>query len=443
MIFTVYFVIIWILGALFIALGSLGAIFVWTGVFINLALLIFAIIDYQMCIVPPKLEIRRNTGDKLSLGAENPVLISIRNNSNADAKLKIRDEIPLNFTASGNQFDGTVPAGERKEIVYHLSPNERGDHRFGDIYVRSKGPLKLVVRQIRIAADQDIRVYPNLVEAAKYELLIRRGRLAQLGLKPFSQTGHGTDFESLRDYQPDDEYRRIDWKATARKSKLISRNYQLERSQTVFILLDTGRTMCVRTGMPSDEEKLSKLDYAVNASLMLAYAATVSSDDQVGLMTFADRVTCYLPPKKGHTQLFSILRALYNIETTTAESDYSAALRQLSSRRSKRSLVVVFTDLLDPESSSGLITHLGLLAKKHLCLCVTIADPAYLEIIKTQPNNIEMVCRQAVASETLRARENTKAALVSKGISVVEALPNQLSPAVINKYLRMKSTARL
>jgi len=443
MIFTTRFIAIAVFGALLIVCATANRGFLWLGLAVDAALLVLALLDYLACPMPPDVEVTREREDKLSLGVENAVVLKIRSRAARPASLRIRDEIPVGFTADHQEMDLRVEPNDRAELRYHVLPHERGDHSFGDIYVRSRGPYGLVVRQAGIPARQDVRVYPNLLETAKYELLLRRGRLMHLGLRPALRLGLGTEFESLREYLPDDEYRQIDWKATARRGSLVSRAYQSERSQNIVIALDVGRTMCMGTGPESDGRRMTKLDYAINAALMLAYVAGSSTGDRLGLLTFADRVTGYLPPRKGKGQLFAVLQTLYNLGTTTVESDYGAALRHLAARWRKRSLIVVFTDVLDVESSRGLITHLAALSPTHLCLCVLVRDPATAEAAEAVPQSAGDVYRQAVARQVTHERDQAKAALASHGVVVIDALPTQLSPAVVNKYLQLKSAARL
>ena len=175
----------------------------------------------------------------------------------------------------------------RHAAAYHLRPTQRGDYEFGDIYLRVRGRLGMVHRLVRVPAARQVKVYPNMRETARFDLLARRGRLQQAGIRKARLQGAGREFESLREYQPDDELRRIDWKATARRGELISRQYEVERSQNVMLVLDVGRTML------AEVDGIQKLDYAINAALMLAYVAT-QSDDKVGLLVFADTVQTYL-----------------------------------------------------------------------------------------------------------------------------------------------------
>ena len=444
MIFTRLFIAIGAVGAGLIACGALDRAFLWMGLGIDATLLAAALLDLLACPSPPEIEVSRECGEKLSLGAENAVIVKVRNRARRPAVLRIRDEIPFGFSADRRELDARISPNDRAELTYHITPHERGDHAFGDIYLRSRGPYGLVIRQAGIPARENIRVYPNLIETAKYDLMVRRGRLLHLGVRPAALLGVGTEFESLRDYQPDDEYRRIDWKASARRGRLISRVHQVERSQNIMIVLDAGRTMCVRTGFEETSERLTKLDCAVNAALMLAYVASTSTEDRVGMLTFADRVTAYLPPRKGKAQLFTILQALYNLGATTVESDYDAALRYFVRRGGrKRSLIVVFTDLLDVESSRGLTSYLSALSSTHLCLCVTVSDPAMTAAVKAVPTNAEQVYQQAIARKVLEERAQVKAALMSKGIPVVDAAPSQLSHVLVRKYFELKLHARL
>ena len=445
MIFTRLFIVIGVFGAACIACAAVSRAFLWVGLGIDAALLVAALLDYLACPMPPSIEVTRECEEKLSLGAENVVTIRIRNRAPHTALLSVRDEVPFGFGTDRERLDVRLEPNppQRTDLSYHVFPHERGDHEFGDIYVRSRGPYGLIVRQSRIPARRGVRVYPNLIETAKYNLLMRRGRRLHLGVRPVALMGVGTEFESLRDYQPDDEYRQIDWKATARRGHIVSRAYQAERSQNIIIALDTGRTMCVQTGSEAEGGRMAKLDYAVNSALMLAYAAATGTDDRIGLLTFADRVTGYIPPRKGKAQLFAILQALYNLGMTTLESDYAAALRHLAVHWRKRSLIVLFTDLLDVESSAGLISHLAALASTHLCLCVIVGDPEVKAASETVPQNPEQVYQQTVARQITEEREKAKAVLSSRGVTVIDAPPGQLSPAVVNKYLELKYRARL
>ena len=215
------------------------------------------------------------------------------------------------------------------------------------------------MRQHRYPLDAPVKVYPNLLEVRKYELLARRDQLFEIGLKNARRLGEGTEFERLRDYERDDDYRRINWPATARLHKPITTDYQPERSQSVIIMLDAGRLMTAPLG------PLSKLDYAINTTLLLAYVAILRGD-RVGLLTFADTVMGYWEPDKGRRQFLAILEALYKVQPQQVEADYMKAGAFLSAQRSKRSLVVLFTDIIDRRQADALVRGFGRLAPRHL-----------------------------------------------------------------------------
>lgn len=429
--------------AIFLALSAL--IFIASTVLPVAALLGFAYIamvfvlgiaDRFLTVDASDLDIERECDDKLSLGAENKVVLHVRNRSRWPLALMVRDEPPYKFKIEGNVARIELKPRQQKDITYHVAPHARGDYSFGDIYVRVTGPLGLAVRQYRVSTAREIKVYPNLIELRKYDLLIRRGRKIEAGMRRMRLYGRGTEFESLREYVPDDEFRQIDWKTSARRGKLISRQYQVERSQNIVLVLDAGRTMSVRIG------EMAKIDYAINSALMLAYVAT-SGDDKVGLLTFSDQVDSFLPPNKGRSQSLAITQSLYNVPLTTKESDYAGAFLYLARRWRKRSLVVVFSDLLDPESSRQIITHLQMLSKTHLCMCVAISDSQVLAAANRVPHESMEMYEKAAATEVLYERDQAVAALERTGVVVVDSEPGTLSPDVINKYLEIKARIRL
>jgi uncharacterized protein (DUF58 family) len=395
------------------------------------ALLLATLVDYLLLPPVAFIQIKRQVEPQLSLGAENPVQLLLRNGSLWSWHLVVHDEPPEGMS---HDFEDTLlflRPGLRSTITYHVFPKTRGDFTFGDLWMRVMGCLGLVSRIHRIPATQVVKVYPNLMETAKFTLLARRGRLQQVGIRAARLMGTGREFESLREYQPDDEYRRIDWKATARRGKLISRQYEVERSQNVVLVLDVGRTML------AEIDGIAKMDYAVNAALLLAYVATLS-DDKVGLLVFADTVQTWIPPRKGRSQVYHILSALYNARARRTEPDYHSALGYLAARWRKRSLMVVFTDLWDPDSSRHTITELAALQPRHLVACVTLMDTKILRAATTPVEEPLDVYRQAVAIQVLDDRRRATAELQRRGVLVVDSPAEKLSAALVNQYLAVK-----
>jgi uncharacterized protein (DUF58 family) len=247
--------------------------------------------------------------------------------------------------------------------------------------------------------------------------------------------GEGTEFERLREYVPDDEYRRIDWKATARRNKPITREFQTERSQNIMAVIDAGRMMRSPVG------DMAILDYVVNAVLLFTFVA-VRRGDKVGLLTFADDVGMYLTPHQGKGQFYKMLEALYGVQSQPVESNYARGLSFLSVRNKRRSLVVLFTDLSGGlPSHQALLTHLTALYPRHLPLCVTVSDPALTNTATLRPHNSESVYERAVAEQMLDDRQRLIESLTRRGAMVLDVPAEKLTAAVINKYLELKGRA--
>ena len=421
-----------------------------------------ALADWRLFLAPDLLTVTREVEAKLSLGVDNAVTLRVHNRASIFVRLELRDTPPpslpndLNAEQNNERSDGrpdehdnehnnerndrplrfALPPGSRQSVTYHLRPDERGDYTFGDIYARIGGRLGMVHRLTRFDAVQRVAVYPNLRDAARYGLLARRGQLAQVGIRRARLQGAGREFESLRDYQPGDEMRRIDWKATARRGELVSRQYEVEKSQTVLLVVDVGRTML------ADIDGAHKLDYAINAALMLAYAA-VEAEDNIGLLVFADAVHAFLPPRKGRAQVNAILEALHNAHAELAEPDYANALAFLQARFRKRSLMVCFTDLLDPDSSRRTIAELAALQPRHVVVAATLRDTNLQRVADQMPPTVTAAYEKAVAVQTLNDRERALAALRGRGVLVVDSAAEKLSADLINRYLEIKAQARL
>jgi uncharacterized protein (DUF58 family) len=294
----------------------------------------------------------------------------------------------------------------------------------------------LIARTHTFKTNEGVMVYPNLHEIEKFDLLARRGLLQQLGIKNLRLRGGGSEFESLREYVPGDEYRRIDWSATARRNKLISRQYEAERSQNIILAIDTGRTML------QPIQKMSKLDYVINTALMLAYVA-VNGDDKVGLFVFDAETRIFIPPAKSKAQSYRIMNALYNVNARMTESDYVAAFDDLATRWRRRSLFVLFTDLVDPDSSAGILNAMSLVERRHRSICVTVSDPNIITSAALDPETEAEVYQKAVAMQTLHERKAAINILKRRGVWSVDSPPSSLSADLINRYMELKARSAI
>jgi uncharacterized protein (DUF58 family) len=241
---------------------------------------------------------------------------------------------------------------------------------------------------------------------------------------------------------PDDSPRHIDWKATARRNSLITREYDIEQSQNIMILLDIGRNMASRTLEMDGTLGITKADCAINASVLLAHVAA-QTDDRVGLFCFARGPIAYIPPGKGAAQSRRLLEALYPLQPRIEEPGYYENFMLVSQKQRKRSLIFIFTDLIDAEASNRLISSVGLLTRKHLVVCVALSDYELPTIIDSTPKRSSDLYTQAVALSMVRERKNALLRLSAQGVVTIDATPADLSISTVNKYLQLKREARL
>ena len=401
-----------------------------------LAVAMLLLADLRMTAAPDRLTVTRQVSDRLSLGADNAVTISLANRGPRRLSLRLRDEHPFEFRASQTFLDATVSPGETVQLRYTLNPPRRGDYQFGRVVVRYRSALGLVERQHAYPLERAVRVYPNLLDLRRYDLLVRRGLEMEAGTRVARRYGAGTELERLREYVPDDELRRINWKATARRGVAISNEYETERSQNVVVLLDAGRLM----GAVADG--LTKLDHALNAGLLLTYAAG-RRGDRVSLLAYADTVKAFLPPQKGKRAFLSILETLYRLEPELTESDHARAFSYVQGRGLRRSLLLLFTDLSDPEPSRVLVGHLARAARRHLVALVTVADPSLTGPATREPRDAQQLYEQVVAQRLLAERRQVLAALSGQGIITLDLPADKLSAQVVATYLELKARGRL
>jgi uncharacterized protein (DUF58 family) len=425
-----------LLAAPIIALGVWLRAFEWIGWSYAALTVILLIADWRMAGRVDRFDVTRIHDTKLSLGEQNPITITMKNRARRRIIFELRDEPPEAFHIETRLLSGILQPFETWSGVYHVRPLRRGDYAFGNITLRWQGPLGLAIRQETVKAAGPVKVYPNMFDVRMYDLLLKKNRLHELGLRTTRMFGEGTEFERLREYLPDDEYRRINWKATARRHRPVTIQYQTERSQTVMAVLDTGRMM------QSPVADIAKLDYAVNAVLFLGYVAT-GKGDRVGVMSFADTVSHYLAPRQGRGQFYRMLEVLYAVDAHQVEPNYRKALSYLAAKQRKRALVVIFTDLSSGTSLDHLVVQVSLLARSSLPLVVTISDPDVHAASNQIPHDSVSVYQRASAAQMLDERRIVLDTLRKRGVLTLDVPANQLSLAVINRYLELKSRTLL
>ena len=383
-----------------------------------------------------EVRVTRSLPLKLSIGVSNPVTLALTNRSKHAARLIGRDTPPASFAGKRHFGPVLVDAMTEGIVTLHLTPARRGVFSFGPVTLRLLGPRALAARQVTLPLAEECRVYPDITAVRRYALLARRGALHEIGIRAQRYAGAGTEYESLRDYLPDDDYRDIDWKVTARRGRPVIRQFEVERSQTMVIAIDAGRLMLPMAG------PVSKLDRAVNAALLLAYLG-LHAGDLVGLLVFGKDIIAYLPPRKGHRQFLAMTEALAAVQGRLEEPDYRRALAYLSTRLGKRSLVVLFTDLVGVEPSRRLLRVLATLTPRHLPLVVTQRNRALEARARHEPADESEAFAAAVAERIVREKAEALAALAARGTLVVDVHPEDLSVAAVNRYLEVKARGRL
>jgi len=421
-------------GAAWLLLGAVYGPLSWLAALWWVAVIAAAALELAALGRASQISARRVVEPVLSLGAANQVRLALRNRSGQDLRCCLRDEPPLDFEAGRLRLSCELRAGGETMPVYLVTPRKRGDYAFGKLEARLTTGLGVVARQLRFDLSQRVKVYPNLTDIRSYQLQAQKQRLQDIGVHPMRSASIGMEFESLRAYVPGDEPRRIDWKATARHGKPITRLYDIERSQHVVLCLDLGRTMLSELGV------LSKADHAVNAAALVAHVAA-RSGDWVGLFAFSGRPGLFVPPRKSQFGL--ILDSLYGLQAERVESDYRRSFLEAAHRIRKRALIILLTDLVDPDSSARLVRNVSLLTRRHLVLCGALSDYELYELARQSPTEPRKLYERTVASALLSDRQRALAALRERGAIAFDATPENLSVAVLNHYLEIKAKARL
>lgn len=404
----------------------------------DVALVALAVFDYYTSRkLPDGLTIKREFERRFAIGDETKIKLVVENASPKDFQLKIKDEFPpemlLNETREA-KFE--IEAQTRAEFTYGLTPPKRGKYQFGTTAVRFLSRLGFVWCQTALNETEAVKVYPNMRRAREIALKALGAISFQAVQRKAVLRGEGRDFESMRDYVRGDELRHISWTATARRNKLTTRQYQIERDQTILIALDAGRLM---TGRIDNE---TKFDTAIHAALALMSAAARGGDN-CGLMVFGRRVKKFLPPQKGFQHIDATLEALHDLEPELIEPSYARAFQFIAANSKKRSFVIILTDLVDKESSKELISSLKLLRPRHLPLVVTIGDRDLNRTVSEKPSEIKDVFTQSAAEEIIHQRESALRLVESLGGLALDVTTNSLAPKLLETYLKVKERGLL
>ncbi len=408
----------------------------YLGVLYNLAIIGMAWISGLLAPDWKGLRVRRKMDPVLSVRTSNKVTLFIENDGDHTITARIRDEVPPAFESTNREWQVTIEPGDEIERSYSVKPFERGSDFFRGTFLRIQCPFGLVVRDVKLSTSQPVRVYPNVLALREFDLLKQKGRLREIGIRRSRMRGLGTEFESLREYSEGDDYRKIDWKASARSGKVVVRQFEQERNQSVMLVIDVGRHML------SEVNGVRKLDHALDAILMLTHAAAIAGD-QVGLLVFSDTVRRYIPPRKGRTQVGQIIEALHDQVAEPLESDARGAFAYLGSRWKRRSLVVAFTDLEDASRARDLMVALGPLTKRHLVLMARVGDGRIGEVLASRTLTERDMYKKSAAILLQEDRKEAESVLSAAGVHNLEAEPQELAAALVSFYFMVKERSLL
>ena len=375
----------------------------------------------------------RKCGGTCSLGEPHDVELGIENLSRSSRRMRLRDDVPESFSAEPGEFQIVAPAASLVTLAYKVTPRKRGTYSFGRFDALVSSRLGLWQRSIWGPCVTEVKVYPDVRQIARYTVLARRDRLNSMGVRRTRKLGTDNEFERLRDYAEGDEPRHMDWRATARRRKLTVRAHQVNQSQRVIFLIDSGRMMAGDTG-----SGLSPLDHAFNAMLMLAHVALIRGD-QVGLLVFSDGVKAYVPPGGGPRRINRMVHAVHNVFPEMVEPRYDRAFVELEKRCRKRSLIILISNLFDDVNAQIVADHLANVVGRHLPLGVFLRDSDIFALADSAPDTGPGLYKGAAAAALLTWRERALAGLRLRGVLTLDVLPEDLTAPLINQYLQVKA----
>ena len=434
---------------------------VWPAVVVvDVVIALVALIDLWGMRKSHRLKVERKIGTIASLAKPHPVELTVTNHSSGDWSVWVRDGLSDGLSGEPAEFCVVLPAERRATLQYHLMAHRRGAFELEHVYVRLRSRWGLWNRYLQLPCRSNISVYPDMQQLSEYALLARTNRLSLMGLRRQRRVGQDNEFERLRDYTPDDSYRNIDWRSTARRNKLTVKDFQANQSQRVVFMIDCGRMMTGTSG------GVSLLDHALNAMLMLSYVA-LARKDQVGLLCFSNEIHTFVPPKGGSGQMNRLLHAAYDRFPQMVESRYDDAFLHLSRHVRKRTLVVLITNVIDEVNAHQIERHLSMQSGRHLPMAVLLRDHALYDAVDAVDDELNLLdtlqasaakstrdlaattalkdvddaklYRAAGAADILTWRRHVLADLEMKGVLLVDAFPEQITGELVNRYLEVKA----
>ena len=425
----------------FIALGLLIFLFilsfVYTGLFrlsqlLLLVLVLSVLLDGILLFRSNKIKASRILPEKLSNGDDNPIEIKIQNQYNFNLDISLIDELPIQYQERNFEIITKIPKNGKRKLNYRIRPKERGEYHFGKLNIYVSSPLGLLSKRYVFGQNEMVPNYPSFLQLKKYMLIAFSNRISEFGLKKIRKIGHTMEFEQIKDYVKGDDIRTINWKATAKSNKLMVNQYQDERSQPIYSVIDKGRVM----KMPF--AGLSLLDYAINATLVISNVA-LKKQDKAGLFSFSRKVENAVIAQKRPSQMNLIMETLYNLKTDFAESDFSRLYIDLKRRLTQRSLVLLYTNFETLDALHRQLPYLQGIAKNHVLVVIFFENTELDQLIHSKAKTTQQIFDKIIAQKFAYEKKLIVNELQKYGIQTILTAPQDLTINTINKYLEIKA----
>lgn len=382
------------------------------------------------------IDARRLLPDKFSNSDNNPVPITIKNTYKLKTYLDVIDELPAQFQKRDFSYQTTLNPNEVHDFEYLVRPVDRGEYYFGHLNIFVSSLLKIVKRKYQFQNQQMVMVYPSIIQMQKYDFLAISNNLTQVGLKKIRRIGNTSEFEQIKDYVQGDDFRTVNWKATAKRAQLMVNQFQDEKSQPIYSIIDTGRVM----KMPFNELKL--LDYAINSTLAFSNVA-LKKHDKVGLISFSKKIENFLPAVNKLTYLNRVLETLYNIDTQFNDSDFGLLYAQLKRKVTHRSLLLLYTNFEHLSALKRQMPYLQAISKKHMLVVVLFENTELEALINTDAEDLQAIYHKTIAEKFAFEKRLMVKELQKSGIQCILTPPEKLTINTINKYLEIKARGLL
>lgn len=425
--------------ALFVVAYILAYLFPGLFVIVNMLFFVFTglvCFDLILLFRQSGIDASRNLPEKLSNGDENPIDILVKNKYPFKIALLLIDELPFQYQKRDFEIKTSLEIKQKKNINYTLRPLQRGEYHFGSLNIYATSPIKLAARRFQFGTNAMVPNYPSFLQLRKYMLMAFSNKIFESGLKKIRRIGHTMEFEQIKDYVIGDDIRNINWKATAKRNQLMVNQYQDEKSQPIYSVIDTGRVM----KMPF--EGLSLLDYAINATLVISNVA-IKKQDKAGMFTFSRKVENKVLAERRPSQMNKILETLYNITTDFAESDFSRLYVDVKRSISQRSLLLLYTNFETLDALHRQLPYLQAMAKNHLLVVIFFENTELDKLTKIEAKNTREIFEKTIAEKFIYEKKLIVNELLKHGIQSILTTPENLTVNTINKYLEIKARGLL